>query len=44
MIQYAGTGIAMGNASDDVKAAADIVTDSVDDDGIFNALKKLKQF
>ena len=44
MIQYAGTGIAMGNASDDVKAASDIVTDSVDDDGIFNALKKLKQF
>ena len=44
MIQYAGTGIAMGNASDDVKTAADIVTDSVDDDGIFNALKKLKQF
>jgi len=43
MIQYAGTGIAMGNATDDVKVAADYVTDSVDDNGIFNALKNLNQ-
>ena len=29
----------MGNAGDDVKAVADYVTTSVDDDGIANALK-----
>jgi hydroxymethylpyrimidine pyrophosphatase-like HAD family hydrolase len=29
----------MGNANDDVKAAADYVTDNVDEDGIFKALK-----
>lgn len=39
MLQYVGTGIAMGNAKDHVKAVADYVTTSVDDDGIFNALK-----
>ena len=39
MLKFAGTGVAMGNASDEVKAAADYVTDSVDDNGIENALK-----
>ena len=39
MLKYAGVGVAMGNASDEVKAAADFVTDSVDDNGIENALK-----
>ena len=39
MLRHAGIGIAMGNAKDDVKAAADYVTDSVDEDGIFKALK-----
>ena len=39
MLRHAGIGIAMGNANDDVKAAADYVTDSVDEDGIFKALK-----
>lgn len=38
MLKYVGTGIAMGNAEDDVKASADYVTTSVDDDGIMNAL------
>lgn len=41
MIVCAGTGVAMGNANNDVKAAADLVTSSVDDDGIAKALKKL---
>lgn len=41
MLRHAAMGVAMGNASDQVKAAANIVTDSVDDDGIANALKKL---
>ena len=39
MLRHAGIGIAMGNAKDDVKAAADYVTASVDEDGIAKALK-----
>ena len=34
-----GIGVAMGNAGDEVKEAADYVTDSVDDDGVMNALR-----
>lgn len=34
MIQYAGLGVAMGNAVDEVKEAADIVTDINDNDGV----------
>ena len=40
MIEYAGIGIAMGNAEDDLKEIADYVTTDVDDDGIMNALCK----
>jgi len=39
MLIYSGTGIAMGNAGDDVKEAADYVTSSVDDNGIPAALR-----
>ena len=39
MLRHAGIGIAMGNANDEVKAAADYVTASVDEDGIYKALK-----
>ncbi|MEA4918089.1 Cof-type HAD-IIB family hydrolase [Proteiniphilum sp.] len=39
MLQHAGIGIAMGNANDEVKQAADYVTDSVDNDGVFKALR-----
>lgn len=39
MLQYVGTGVAMGNANDRVKAAADYVTDDVDADGIEKALR-----
>lgn len=39
IIEYAGTGVAMGNAAPDVKAAADYVTDTVDDDGVVTALR-----
>ena len=38
MLRRAGIGVAMGNASDAVKAEADYVTTSVDDDGVRNAL------
>ena len=41
MLQTAGVGVAMGNASDCVKQAADYVTSSVDDDGIARALRHL---
>jgi cof family protein len=34
-----GIGVAMGNANDDVKAIANYVTSSADDDGIYKALK-----
>ena len=39
MIQLAGLGIAMGNGTPECKAAADYVTDSIDQDGIWKALK-----
>ena len=39
MLKMAGTGVAMGNASDTVKAAANYVTTHVDEDGIANALR-----
>ncbi len=41
MLRHAGIGIAMGNASDAVKAAADIVTTSVDEDGLANILNTI---
>lgn len=40
IIKTAGTGVAMGNAADGVKAVADCVTDDVDSDGIRNALMR----
>ena len=41
MLKEAGLGIAMGNAEDAVKDAADMVTDDCDHDGIAKALQKL---
>lgn len=42
MLQTVGIGVAMGNAVSSVKAAADYVTESVDEDGIEAALKYWK--
>jgi Cof subfamily protein (haloacid dehalogenase superfamily) len=39
MIREAGIGIAMGNANDVLKQAADFITTTVDDDGVLNALR-----
>lgn len=39
MLEYAGIGVAMGNAAPDVQEHADYVAASVDDDGIAQALK-----
>ena len=41
MLRAAGMGVAMGNAADAVKQAADMVTLSNNDDGIAAALEKL---
>ena len=40
MIEYAGVGVAMGNAPDDIKAKADDVTDTNNNDGVRKALEK----
>ena len=40
MLTYAGLGIAMGTAPDEVKAAADEVTKSVQDDGVAAVLAR----
>lgn len=39
MLEHVSIGIAMGNADNRVKESADYITDSVDDNGICNALK-----
>jgi Cof subfamily protein (haloacid dehalogenase superfamily) len=39
MLEYVAVGIAMGNASDKVKKAADYITKNVDDEGIWHALE-----
>lgn len=41
MIKWAGCGVAMGNAIDDLKDNAQYVTASNDDEGIAKALEKL---
>ncbi|MNI95067.1 putative phosphatase [compost metagenome] len=40
MLQYAGVGIAMGNAPDIVKKKADDITSTNDEDGVAKALEK----
>jgi len=42
MIEYAGIGVAMGNASEKVKSHADFITASVDEDGIAFAFGQLR--
>ena len=42
MIMHAGIGVAMGNAPERVKAIADYVTDDIDRDGIYKAMKHFK--
>jgi len=39
MLRFAGIGVAMGNAAEPTKSAADYVTADIDDDGIAKALK-----
>lgn len=39
MLSHVACGVAMGNACEELKAVADYVTDSVDDNGVANALR-----
>lgn len=39
MIEFAGIGVAMGNANPEIKEIADYITDTVDNDGVLKALK-----
>lgn len=39
MIKHCCVGVAMGNGKDIIKANADYITDDIDEDGIYNALK-----
>ena len=41
MLEYAGVGVAMGNARAEVKARADMVTDAIGEDGIYHAFERL---
>ena len=41
MLEYCGTGVAMGNGSREVKDAADLVTDDVEADGLAKAFRRL---
>ena len=41
MLQYCGVGVAMGNGGDEIKAAADYLTDDVDRDGLYQAFLHL---
>lgn len=41
MLEYAGVGVAMGNAADSLKKIADFVTLTNDDDGLAYALKEI---
>ena len=40
MIEFAGLGVAMGNANDDIKAAADYVTDTNMNDGVAKVVEE----
>lgn len=41
MLEYAGIGVAMGNADEEVKKHADMVTAHIDEDGLFRAFETL---
>jgi hydroxymethylpyrimidine pyrophosphatase-like HAD family hydrolase len=42
MLKAVGTGVAMGNGTDEAKRNANVITTDVDNDGIWNGLKELK--
>ena len=42
MLQHARIGVAMGNAHEEAKRAADIITRDVSEDGIYHALRQMR--
>lgn len=44
MLEFAGIGVAMGNAGDELKRSADLVTDSIERDGLYRAFERLQIF
>ena len=42
MLKFCNTGIAMGNSDKRAKDAADIITDDITDDGLYNAFKRME--
>lgn len=42
MLKHVGIGIAMGNANEELKAVADYITSSVDENGVANALRHFR--
>ncbi|MBR5049700.1 MAG: HAD hydrolase family protein, partial [Erysipelotrichaceae bacterium] len=40
MLRAAGLGVAMGNAMESAREAADYITDNASEDGVYKALKK----
>lgn len=41
MLEYAGTAVAMGNSCQELKDLADIVCESVDEDGVYFEFKRM---
>ncbi|HEL9630043.1 TPA: Cof-type HAD-IIB family hydrolase [Streptococcus suis] len=41
MLNYCATGVAMGNGGAEILAMADMITDDVEEDGLYNAFEKL---
>ena len=41
MLEYCAVGVAMGNGGAEILAMADMVTDDVEHDGLYNAFEKL---
>ena len=41
MMDFASFGVAMGNGTPALRAAADMVTDDINSNGLYNAFKKL---
>ena len=42
MLVAAGFGVAMGNGDEEIKSHADMVCESVEEDGLYRAFHKLK--
>lgn len=42
MLEYCAIGVAMGNGGPEIKAAADFVTDDVEQDGLYKAFERLE--